>query len=290
MTDAVRVIVAGACGRMGRTLVECAVQDGRFEVVGATERRDHASVGRPLSEVMGIATLEGVVLSAALGPLLADADVVLEFTTPSASMADFELATEYGKGIVIGTTGFSDEELAEIQRGGDVARCVLSPNMSRGMNVMFVLAGVLGSVLEDFDAEIVESHHRGKKDSPSGSALQVARSLAASRRVLLEDVAVYGRHGKELIRRQGEIGIHSVRAGETVGEHTLVLSGQGERFEITHRAASRRAFAAGALLAAEFVAKAEPGIYSMAQVLGLDALSRAAAPHPGGTDLAGKAD
>ncbi len=290
MTDAVRVIVAGAGGRMGRTLVECAVQDDRFEVVGATEMRGHGSIGRPLSEVTGIAMPKNVVLSDALAPLLADADVVLEFTTPSASLADFELAAEYEKGIVIGTTGFSDEQLAEIHRRGDIARCVLSPNMSRGMNVMFVLAGVLGGVLQDFDAEIVESHHRGKKDSPSGSALQVARNLAESRGVLLEDAVVYGRHGKELSRRRGEIGIHSIRAGEIVGEHSLILSGPGERLEITHRAASRHAFAAGALLAAEFVAKAAPGIYSMAQVLGLDTLLRAAASHSRGADSAGKAD
>lgn len=288
MRDAVRVIVAGACGRMGRTLVELAAQDGRFKVVGATERPGHSSIGRPLSEVLGIPTLKELVLSDALGPLLARADVVLEFTTPSASMTDFEVATEQGKGIVIGTTGFSDGELAEIHRKRDVARCVLSSNMSRGMNVMFALAGVLGAVLQDFDAEIVESHHRGKKDSPSGSALQIARNLADSRGIVLDEVVTYGRHGKELRRREGEIGIHSIRAGGIVGEHTLVLSGQGERLEITHRVASRRAFAAGALLAAEFIAKAEPGIYSMAEVLGLEMVSQASRPRYG--DSLGNAD
>ncbi len=276
MPDRIRLIVAGACGRMGRMIVELAASDSRFKIVGATERPDHEMIGRPLSEALGIASLAGAVLSAQMAPLLFHADVIIDFTTPDISMANLTLAAEQGKAIVIGTTGFSAAQLAGIHQRKDEARCVLSPNMSRGMNLMFVLARVLGAALPDFDVEITESHHRGKRDSPSGSALRIAENLAASRGVEIDEVAVYGRRGKELKRPRGQIGMHSVRAGEIVGEHTLLLAGRGERLEVTHRVESRRTFAAGALLAAEFVAKAEPGIYSMAQVLGLDELADAA--------------
>lgn len=274
--DEIRLIVVGACGRMGRAILECAADDGRFQVVGAMERPDHEMIGRPLSEAVSIASLKEIVLASRMIPLLADADVILDFTTPSASMANFALAMEHGKAIVVGTTGFSTVQLEEIRSHGSGARCVLSPNMSRGMNLMFVLARILGASLGDFDAEILESHHRGKKDSPSGSALRIAESVAAARGGILDELAVFGRLGKNLKRSQGQIGLHSVRAGGIVGEHTLLLAGEGERLEVTHRVESRRTFAAGALLAAEFVAKAGPGIYSMAQVLGLDKLADAA--------------
>jgi len=276
LPDRIRLIVVGACGRMGRTIVECAACDSRFQVVGATERPDHEMVGRPLSEAAGIASLKDVLLSPQMAPLLANTDVIVDFTTPDASMANFSLAAEHGKAIVIGTTGFSAAQLASIHQRRDEARCVLSPNMSRGMNLMFVLARVLGAALADFDVEITEAHHRGKKDSPSGSAMRIAENLAASRGVEFDDVVIYGRRGKELKRPPGQVGMHSVRAGEIVGEHTLLMAGEGERLEVTHRVGSRRTFAVGALLAAEFVAKAEPGIYSMAQVLGLDMLADAA--------------
>jgi len=276
LSDKIRLIVAGACGRMGRMILESAVCNNWFQVVGATERPDHEMVGRPLSEAVGITSLKDVLVSLEMAPLLSEADVIVDFTTPSASMANFSLAAKRGKGIVIGTTGFSPIQQAQMHREAGAARCVLSPNMSRGMNVMFVLARILGAALADFDVEITESHHRGKKDSPSGSALRIAENLAASRGVKLGEVAAYGRCGKELERPGGQIGIHSVRAGEIVGEHTLLLAGQGERLEVTHRVESRRTFAAGALLAAKFVVNAEPGIYSMAQVLGLDRLADAA--------------
>ncbi|MBN2209017.1 MAG: 4-hydroxy-tetrahydrodipicolinate reductase [Candidatus Coatesbacteria bacterium] len=275
MSDTIRLIVAGACGRMGRMILESAVCDGKFEVVGATERPGHEMVGRPLSEGVGIASLKNVPVSSEMALLLSEADVIVDFTTPSASMANFSLAAKRGKGIVIGTTGFSPIQQAQMHREAGAVRCVLSPNMSRGMNVMFVLASVLGAALADFEVEITESHHRGKKDSPSGSALHIAESLTVARGVELGDVAVYGRCGKHLERPAGQIGIHSIRAGEIVGEHTLLLAGQGERLEVTHRVESRRTFAAGALLAAEFVVNAEPGIYSMAQVLSLDKLADA---------------
>ena len=277
MADRIRLIVAGACGRMGRMILELAASDSRFQVVGATERPDHEMIGRALSDAAGIASLKDVFLSPQIAaPALLYSDVIVDFTTPGASMANLSLAAEHGNAVVIGTTGFSPAQLVEIHQQGDKVPCVLSPNMSRGMNLMFVLARVLGAALADFDVEITEAHHRGKKDSPSGSALKIAENLAASRGVELDGVAVYGRHGKELERPQGQIGMHSIRAGEIVGDHTLLLAGEGERLEVTHRVGSRRTFAAGALLAAEFVAKAEPGIYSMAQVLGLDKLADAA--------------
>ena len=276
MSDTIRLIVACACGRMGRMILESAVCDSGFQVVGATERPGHEMLGRPLSEAVGIASLKHVPVSLEMAPLLSEADVIVDFTTPSASLASFELAATRGKGIVIGATGFSPAQLEQMHGLAGAVRCVLSPNMSRGMNVMFVLARILGAALADFDVEITESHHRGKKDSPSGSALRIAESLAASRGVELGEVAAYGRCGKELERPAGQIGIHSVRAGEIVGEHTLLLAGQGERLEVVHRVESRRTFAAGALLAAKFVVNAQPGIYSMAQVLGLDRLADAA--------------
>ncbi|MCD6326544.1 4-hydroxy-tetrahydrodipicolinate reductase [bacterium] len=268
----IRLLVPGACGRMGLEVLSAAVSSDDFEIVGASEKPDHDMIGSPLSDATGIPGLAHTPLLADLSSAITDADVIVDFTTPGASLEHFRLACTHGKAIVIGTTGFSASQIDEIMSRRDEARCVLSPNMSRGMNVFFVLAELLGAVFSDYDVEIAESHHRGKKDSPSGSALRLARSLAQSRCVELGDVAVYGRHGGDISRSMGEIGIHSIRAGEIVGEHSLLFAGQGERMEIVHNVERRGTFAAGALLAARFIVDAERGVYSMNDVLGLSSL------------------
>ncbi|MBN1592833.1 MAG: 4-hydroxy-tetrahydrodipicolinate reductase [Candidatus Coatesbacteria bacterium] len=268
----IRLCVTGACGRMGRMVLECAAEGNRYRVTGATEREGHPLLGKPISEITGIDAIDGVALSSDIVPLLADADVIVDFTAPDASVANFRLAVERGKAIVIGTTGLSPSQVEEFHSHSSEARCVFSPNMSRGMNLMFLLARLLGNSLGDFDVEIIEAHHRHKKDSPSGSALRIAENVAEGRQVNLNDFAVFGRHGKTLDRPQGQIGMHSIRGGGIVGEHTLLLAGDGERLEVTHRVESRRTFALGALMAAEFVSKASPGIYSMLDVLGLSNL------------------
>lgn len=276
MPGKVRLLVTGACGRMGREVLNAAASDDAFEMVGATERPDHPEIGKPLSEAVGNPCWANLTLSSSLAPLLENADVIVDFTSPAASMAHFGLARDSGAAIVIGTTGLSQLQLDELHSVASDVRCVLSPNMSRGMNLFFVLAEILGAALNDFDAEITEAHHRGKKDSPSGSALKLAESVARSRGKRLDEIAVFGRRGKELSRPSGELGIHSIRAGEIVGRHTLLLAGSGERIEVTHNVESRRTFAAGALLAARFITKSEPGIYSMSEVLGLNRLVDAA--------------
>ncbi len=264
-----RLIVNGAAGRMGKRVVRLAASgEEGVTLAAALERPGHPDLGKDAGEVAGCPPT-GVALSDDLAAAYGRGDVIVDFTAPTPCLAALKEAARAGKPIVIGTTGFSDQERTDLERLAGTIPSVVAPNMSVGMNLLFLEVEKFARALEGYDVEIVETHHRHKKDAPSGTALGLARAAARGLGRDLDKAAVYGRKGITGPRSPGQIGIHAVRAGEIIGEHTVLFAGPGERVEITHRAESRDAFARGAVLAARFVAGADPGLHDMAEVLGL---------------------
>ena len=254
-----RIVVIGAAGRMGRELCRAALETDGIELSGGTVEHGAPELGTDLGELCGSGKT-GV--TATEDPPEA-AEVLVEFTTPEATVEHLA----YGKPHVIGTTGLSDEQLQKVEETAHDVPIVLAPNMSVGVNLLREVVRELSAKLgDDYDVEVVEAHHRNKKDAPSGTALFLARAAAEGRGRDLDEVAVYGRQGVSP-RESDEIGIHALRGGAVVGEHRLIFYSGGEEVEVVHRALSRRTFAAGALRAARFVADAQPGLYSMADVL-----------------------
>jgi 4-hydroxy-tetrahydrodipicolinate reductase len=254
-----RIAVVGAAGRMGCEVVRAALEDGTFELVGGVVEAQAPELGADLGELCGWGSA-GV---AATKDPPTDADALVEFTTPEATVEHLG----YGRPVVIGTTGLSDEQLARVEEAAGDVPIVLAPNMSVGVNLVREVVRELTEKLgAGYDVEIVEAHHRNKVDAPSGTALLLARAAAQGRGEDLDEIAVYGREGRSP-REEGEIGIHALRGGAVVGEHRVIFYGLGEEVEVTHRALSRRTFATGALRAARFVAGAPPGLYSMRDVL-----------------------
>jgi 4-hydroxy-tetrahydrodipicolinate reductase len=245
---------------MGRELCRAALQTDGIELAGGTVEPDAPELRADLGELCG-AGRTGVTATEAPPE---DAGVLIEFTTPEATVEHLS----YGLPHVIGTTGLSEEQLAEVEEAAQNAPIVLAPNMSVGVNLLREVVRDLAAKLEGYDIEVVEAHHRHKKDAPSGTALFLARAAAEGRERSLEEVAVHGREGYAP-REPGEIGIHALRGGAVVGEHRLVFYADGEEVEVVHRALSRRTFADGALRAARFAAGAGPGLYGMADVLGV---------------------
>ncbi len=262
------VVVCGAMGRMGKAILSSL--DGNL--YGLTLSAAVEASGHPL---LG----QGVSTGAANGPVrlsddfagaIAGAEVAIDFTTPETSLAHAEVCAAAGKAIVIGSTGLTAEQLRRIRAAAGKVPIVQSPNMSVGVNLMFRVAADVARVLgEEYDVEIVETHHRFKKDAPSGTAVKLADAVASALGRKMEDVGVYGREGMVGERPRKEIGVFAVRTGDVVGEHTLVFGGIGERFEITHRAHSRETFARGAVRAAAWVLGKPAGLYDMAAVLGI---------------------
>lgn len=267
--ERLRVAVAGAGGRMGRTLIAACGADERLALAAATARAGAAAVGRDAGEVAGVGAL-GVVVVDALADVRDRFDVLVDFTTPEATLANLDVCREAGKRMVVGTTGFTAEQRAVLGEAARRIALVLAPNMSVGVNLCFKLvelaAGVLG---DEVDIEIVEAHHRHKVDAPSGTAVRLGEIIAQALGRDLRTCAVYGREGRTGPRARTTIGFETIRAGDIVGEHTVLFAGEGERMELTHRASSRMTFARGALRAARWVAGREPGLYDMQDVLGL---------------------
>lgn len=258
-----RVGVHGALGKMGRRLVALVAEAGDMELAGAFEAAGTDGVGRALREVIAEAP-EGLLLEDAYA---GGADVVIDFSFHTAAAELAERAAGAGTALVIGTTGFTAEELGRIDAAAKEVPVLLAPNMSVGANVLFDMAArMAGSLGEDFDIEIIEAHHRFKKDAPSGTALEAARRVAAARGLGERDI-IYGRHGETGAREAGEIAIHAVRAGDIVGDHTVLFSCLGERLELVHRVHTRDAFARGALRGARFVVKQAAGKYCYKDVL-----------------------
>ncbi len=265
-----KVVVCGAMGRMGRAILGVLRERPQGLVLsGALEPPGHPLLGQDAFEAAG-AGKAGVAVTSDFPAAIAQADVAIDFTHADSSVRHARDAATAGKPIVIGSTGLSPGQAGEIQASAKTIACVLSPNMSVGVNVMFQVAADVARVLgDDYDVEIVETHHRFKKDSPSGTAVKLADAVAGALGRDMKEAGVYGRHGMVGERTRKEIGVFAVRAGDVVGEHTLVFGGIGERFEITHRAHSRDTFARGAVRAASWVIGKPAGLYDMRAVLGL---------------------
>lgn len=265
----IRVIVAGAAGRMGARILHMAHEHPDVFLAGAFERPDHPAVGRDAGEHAGLGVL-GVPVAGSIEEVEGDGNVLIDFTSPETTLTNARTAAEKGWSLVIGTTGIAGELLEALRERTAELRCVMAPNMSVGVNVMFRVASEMARTLgADYDVEILETHHRFKKDAPSGTALRLAQVLAEALGRELEDTAVYERRGMTGERRRDEIGIQTLRAGDVTGEHTVVFGGIGERVELTHRAHNRDNFAKGAIRAALWVVEQPSGFYDMQDVLGL---------------------
>jgi len=266
----IRVVVCGAMGRMGKAVLAVLRERAHGCVLaGAVEAARHPALGRDAFEAAGLGRAD-VPVSDDFARAIAEADVAVDFTHAASSVDHARAAAAAGKAIVIGSTGFTAEQTGAVRAAAGSVPCVLSPNMSVGVNLMFKTAADVAKVLGDeYDVEIVEVHHRFKKDSPSGTAVKLADAVAGALGRTMEDAGVYGRQGMVGERSRKEIGVFAVRAGDVVGEHTIVFGGMGERLEITHRAHSRDTFARGAVRAAAWVAGKPPGLYDMKAVLGL---------------------
>jgi 4-hydroxy-tetrahydrodipicolinate reductase len=265
----VRAIIVGAGGRMGQRLMAAMHETPDILLAGAVERHDHPHIGRDAGELAGLGKWN-ILIKGSLKEVISSADVIIDFTNAEAALIHLRVAAAEGKSAVVGSTGFSSSQMEEVRALTRKISCVLSPNMSVGVNVMFRVIGDVAKILgDDYDVEVVEAHHRMKKDAPSGTALKMGHILAQALHRNFDQVGIYERKGIIGERKQAEIGMQTVRAGDIVGEHTVIFGGLGERLEVTHRAHSRDNFARGAVRAARWVAKQNPGLYDMQDVLGL---------------------
>ena len=265
----IRAAVAGIAGRMGSRLAQLLCQTDGIELAGGFEFSRHPMVGKDLAEAIG-GSPTGKKIGGRIEDVLEDAEVIIDFTTASSSLEHLRVASARGISMVIGSTGFAPEQLDEAAGLACTASCVISPNMSVGVNIMFKMVTEAARLLGDScDIEIVEAHHRFKKDAPSGTAIKLGQIVAGALGRDLGQVGVYGRRGMIGERTVPEIGIQSVRGGDIVGEHTVIFASLGERIEIVHRAHSRDNFARGAIRAARWVIGRPGGLYDMSDVLGI---------------------
>lgn len=265
-----RVLITGATGRMGMTLVRRAHRSGQMALVGAIVRRGSSAAGRDAGELAGLGLIDLAIsddLSATIERALPD--IVIDFTSAEASVEHARVCATKGVGMVIGSTGFTTLTRAEIAKAAKNVPIVLAPNTSIGVNLVIRMAGELAKALgEAFDIEVLETHHKMKKDAPSGTALRIAEELASATGRTSADFT-YARQGQTGERGAQEIGLQTLRGGDVVGEHTVYFFGEGERVELTHRASNRDQFADGALRAARWLSGQAPGLYDMMDVLGL---------------------
>jgi len=264
----VKVAVLGCSGRMGRNLIQAAVEHESVELIGGSVRSSSSFANFDLGELAGIGAI-GQKTSSDLNDLLA-ADVFIDFTSIETSLENLKWCQKHNKALVIGTTGFNDEQVKTIENAGENIPVILAPNTSVGVNLMFKLLEITSKAIGDYtDIEIFEAHHRFKKDAPSGTAVKMGQVIADTLGRDLNKVAVYGREGISEERSRETIGFATVRAGDIVGEHTAFFADLGERLEITHKASSRMTFALGAMRAAFWLSEADNGYYDMQDVLGL---------------------
>ena len=265
----IKVVVAGAAGRMGCRLVSLIRDSTALTLTGALEGKGHHALGDDAGETAG-AGHAGVPITDDLDALMERGEVLIDFSAPEATLAHVRAVAQHRRAMVIGTTGFSGSQLDELKSLARQIPCVFSPNMSVGVNLLYKVIGEMAKTLGDeYDIEVIEAHHRLKKDAPSGTALKMAEVLARAMNRDLNQVGVYERKGLIGERSRGEIGIQTIRAGDIVGDHTVIFGGMGERIEVTHRASSRDTFARGALRAARWAVRQHPGLYDMMDVLGL---------------------
>jgi 4-hydroxy-tetrahydrodipicolinate reductase len=264
-----RIAICGAAGRMGKALLETCARSKGVIVTAAIEQGDSPSLGQDAGTVAGLGQ-NGVAIVAGIKPVLQDFDVLIDFTQPAATVDNVTRCRAAGKRMVIGTTGLNDYQKEIIRDAGGDIGIVFSPNMSIGVNLCFKLADLAARIIGDStDIEIIEAHHRMKKDAPSGTAIRLGEIVAGALGRNLNDCAVYGRQGNTGERDGKTIGFATIRGGDIVGDHTVLFASPGERVEITHKASSRQAFAAGAVHAARWLMEQDKGLYDMQDVLGL---------------------
>ncbi len=264
-----RIAITGAAGRMGKTLIEACQQAQDCQLGAAIERPGISLIGADAGELSGVGKLN-IQLVDDITNVLNDFDVLIDFTSIESTLHNLQICKDNKKHIVIGTTGFSDEQKALIQAAAEETAVVFAPNMSVGVNLCLKLLQMAASVLnEDYDIEVIEAHHRHKVDAPSGTALRMGEVVAETLGRDLKSCAVYGREGHTGARDAQTIGFATVRAGDVVGDHTVMFATEGERVEITHKASSRMTFAKGAIRAARWLKGKDKGLYDMQDVLGL---------------------
>lgn len=261
-----KLIINGAAGRMGKRIAAIAIQSGKIDVVCGTDIADHADIGKDIGTLAGEKKI-GVALSS---QPIADADVMIDFSLPCAADKSIDFCVENKIALFMATTGLDDSQLEKLEKASNVTPVILASNTSVGMNMLFGLVAQAAKILgEDYDIEITEAHHRFKKDSPSGSALSLAESIAKATDRPYPDCLVHGREGKDALREKGTIGMHAIRGGDIIGQHSVIMSTLGETITISHNAHSRDTFANGAVRAATWLAGKAAGKYSMSDVLGL---------------------
>lgn len=263
-----KIAIAGATGRMGKMLIEAVLNGSDTELVGALEHDACPQLGEDAGAFLGKKT--GVVITSDIAKALGNAQFLIDFTRPEATMAYLEVAQKTGSKMIIGTTGLSPEQIDALKIASKNLAIVFSPNMSVGVNATFKLLEIAAKMLnEGYDIEIVEAHHRHKVDAPSGTALKMGEVIAQALGEKLDDVAVYAREGHTGERKSGSIGFATIRGGDIVGDHTVLFAGEGERIEISHKSSSRQSYAQGSLRAMRFLQSQNSGLYDMQDVLGL---------------------
>ncbi len=264
-----KIGVVGCAGRMGRMLVREITATPNCTVAGGTERAGGAMVGKDIGAVAGLEPL-GILVVDDPAVLFADADAVIDFSSPASVEQHAALAAQSETAYILGTTGLDPAQQAALTMAATHTPIVQAPNMSVGVNLLFALVEQVARTLgEDYDIDVLEMHHRNKVDAPSGTALGLGRAAALGRGVALEDVWQKVRDGQTGVRPHGEIGFATLRGGDVIGDHTVVFAGDGERIEVTHKASGRQIYAKGAVRAALWAADKQPGLYSMRDVLGL---------------------
>jgi 4-hydroxy-tetrahydrodipicolinate reductase len=263
-----KIAVAGAAGRMGKMLIEAIQQSGDLLLSGALEVASSPAIGKDAGETLGFTT--NVAITADITQALKGADALIDFTRPEATLSNLDYCAKHGIKVVIGTTGFNDEQKTHISQAATKTSIVFAPNMSIGVNVTFKLLEVAAKILSTgYDIEVIEAHHRHKVDAPSGTALKMGEVIAAALGRDLKEVGVFAREGVTGERDPSSIGFATVRGGDIVGDHTVMFAGTGERIEITHRSNSRANYALGSVRACRFLHGHANGLFDMQDVLGL---------------------
>lgn len=272
MTQPTRFAVAGASGRMGKTLIEAIIQHPQSELAGAFDLPNSPLLGRDAGDFMGQAT--GVLVTTDIRHALETADVMIDFTRPEGTLSHLPFCVETNTKAVIGTTGFEARQLETLREFSEKIAMVWAPNMAVGVNATFKLLEVAAKILnQGYDIEIIEAHHNKKVDAPSGTALRMGETIADVLGIDLNEKGVFAREGITGEREAGTIGFSTIRGGDIVGDHTVLFAGTGERIEITHKSASRMTYAQGSIRAAQFLSDKQSGLFDMQDVLGLKTLT-----------------
>lgn len=271
MDSTLKIAIAGASGRMGRMLIETVLATPNASLVGALDIDGSPALGQDAGATLGVNT--GVAITSDMKVALKDAEFLIDFTRPEGTLKHLEYAQSSGIKMIIGTTGFTDEQKNLLRNASTKVALVFAPNMSVGVNATFKLLEVAAKILsQDYDIEIIEAHHKHKVDAPSGTALGMGEVIAKAQGRKLSDCAVYAREGHTGEREKGTIGFATIRGGDIVGDHTVLFAGEGERIEITHKSSSRLSYAQGSIRAARFLKSQEKGMFDMQDVLGLNSL------------------